>query len=90
VISYTTEEFDQAVKRLPPDIRRKARKAYRTFLKDSGHPSLQFKKIRGSKRTWSARITDDYRAVGSRDGETIVWWWIGPHDEYEKVIAHLR
>jgi hypothetical protein len=31
----------------------------------------------------------DYRAVGIRDGEEIVWYWIGPHSEYEKLIGRL-
>ena len=31
----------------------------------------------------------DYRAVGIRDGEEIVWHWIGPHDEYEKLIGRM-
>jgi len=47
------------------------------------HPSLQFKKI---GPFWSARVTDDYRALAVlRDG-TFYWFWIGSHAAYEELI----
>ena len=29
----------------------------------------------------------DYRAVGIESAGTIAWFWIGPHKEYEKLVA---
>jgi hypothetical protein len=36
---------------------------------------------------WSVRINLQYRALGRRRGELIVWFWIGTHDEYDKLIS---
>jgi len=35
------------------------------------------------------RITRDYRALGVRDGEAIVWFWIGSHADYERLLTQL-
>ncbi|MFY7787347.1 MAG: hypothetical protein ACOVQA_05680 [Thermoflexibacteraceae bacterium] len=53
----------------------------------SYNPSVQFKKIRGS--IYSARITDSYRAVGVLDNGEIVWFFIGTHTEYDKLLSQL-
>jgi hypothetical protein len=50
------------------------------------HPSLQFKKLGGYDRVWSVRISDRYRAVGERRGDTISWAWIGTHNEFDKLF----
>jgi len=36
---------------------------------------------------WSVRISTDYRALGFRDGDVIVWFWIGSHADYDDLIA---
>jgi hypothetical protein len=33
------------------------------------------------------RIGIHYRALGIRDGDEMVWYWIGTHDEYERLIS---
>jgi hypothetical protein len=38
---------------------------------------------------YSARINDDYRVVGVMDGNDIVWFWIGKHEEYERLLKQL-
>lgn len=38
---------------------------------------------------YSVRITDDYRALGLRDGDEMIWFWIGGHAEYEHLLPHL-
>jgi len=36
------------------------------------------------------RISLGYRAVGVKsDGDEIIWFWIGPHAEYDKLIKGL-
>jgi hypothetical protein len=47
--------------------------AYHLFAENPDHPSLRFKKLQGSDRIWSVRITGQYRAVGVRSGDTIEW-----------------
>ncbi len=51
---------------------------------DPGHPSLRFKKLAGSKSVWSVRINDSVRALAERDGEALVWFWIGSHNDFDK------
>lgn len=69
---------------LPDNIRDLAVKQYRLWIQNPRHPSIQFKKV---SDYWSARITDDYRALGIMDGDTVVWFWIGRHDEYERLLG---
>ena len=89
MISYTTDSFWKHYGQLDEQVKRQARIAYRLFEQDPSHPSLGFKKVHQTKPVYSARVTLGYRAVGIRDGNEIVWFWIGPHDEYERVIEDV-
>jgi hypothetical protein len=89
VNSHRTARFHKAFAALPPQVQEQAREAYRFFKQDPQHPSLRFKLVHSTQRVYSVRINDDYRALGARDGQDIVWFWIGPHDEYIKMIARL-
>ena len=35
---------------------------------------------------YSARVSDDYRVLGVLAGDTVIWYWIGNHDEYEHLL----
>jgi len=67
--SRAVASFWASYDRLPGEVREIADKQYRLWLENPSHPSIQFKKV---GRYWSARITDDYRAVGVKDEDTIV------------------
>jgi mRNA-degrading endonuclease RelE of RelBE toxin-antitoxin system len=86
VKSFTTDSFWRAYRSLPDGTRAQARKAYRLFRENPRHPSLQFKKVHPTEPIYSARITRDYRVVGIMEGDAIVWFWAGPHDEYLRII----
>lgn len=85
--SRTTRRFRAAYQELAPEIRQRADKAYELFKNDPGHPSLRFKKVLSSEPIYSVRITRDYRALGLREGDTMIWFWIGSHEDYEKLIS---
>lgn len=89
MISRTTEAFRQAFARLPENIRREAREAYRLFRDNPSHPGLRFKRIHPTRHIYSVRISLDYRALGVREGNEIIWFWIGSHAEYERLISRL-
>ena len=89
MISHLNPRFRKEFARLPDRIRRQARRAYRLFKTDPGHPGLEFKKLPPHPNIWSVRITDEYRAVGQRDGDTVVWFFIGTHAEYDALLARL-
>ncbi|MGV1846739.1 ParE family toxin-like protein [Rhizobium sp. L74/93] len=47
------------------------------------HPSLHFKKV---GNLWSARVGLSWRALAAQDGQTIIWFWIGSHTDYDKLL----
>jgi hypothetical protein len=42
-----------------------------------------FKKV---GKLWSVRAGPHHRALAVEDGVDFIWVWIGPHDEYERLI----
>ncbi len=87
--SHTTQSFRDRLAKLPKNIRAQARAAYRRFQADPNHKGLHFKKVHNSGPVYSARINDDYRFVGILEGSEIVWFWIGKHEEYERLLKQL-
>ena len=85
--SHITASFRQAFKHLSRQVQKQARDAYRHFQTDPTYPGLRFKKVHPTKPFYSARVGKGHRAVGILDGEEIVWFWIGSHKEYERVIG---
>ncbi|NNJ27978.1 type II toxin-antitoxin system RelE family toxin [Alienimonas chondri] len=87
--SVATPEFWAAYRELPRSVRRRARQAYAHFADDPSHPGLRFKRVGKRRPVYSARIGIDYRALGVMDGPVIVWFWIGPHHEYDRLLDSL-
>ena len=46
-----------------------------------------FQGINREENVWSARVTRGYRALTILEGDTVTWFWIGSHDEYERFIS---
>lgn len=80
----TTPSFWESFHALPPDIRKRAESAFALLKKDPRHPSLHFKKVR---RYFSARVGLHHRALGIEAPDGIVWFWIGDHGEYDRLIG---
>jgi len=80
---FATPDFWYCYRQLPDEIRELADKAFALLRADGSHPSLRFKKV---GNFWSARISLRYRALARERPEGLVWFWIGPHDEYERLI----
>ena len=87
--SKTTEQFRRLLANLPQHVQKRARDAYRLFRANPNHPSLQFKPVQGRPTYFSARIGMGHRALGVRNKDRIVWFWIGTHSEYDKLVARL-
>ena len=85
--SRTTSRFRRAFAELPPDIQQRAREAYKRFQANPQHPGLRFKQVHASRPIYSVRVTLGYRAIGVREGDEIVWFWIGSHDEYDRLLS---
>jgi len=95
VTSHVNARFRRHFANLPKRIQEQSSRAYRLFKTDPshlcvcGHRGLEFKKLPPHQDIWSVRITDDYRAVGQRQGEVVVWFFIGTHAEYDALLARL-
>jgi len=87
--SRINERFRKAYRALPKSIRQQARRSYRLFKANPNHPSLHFKRVHTTMPVYSARVNLDYRVLGILKGNTIIWFWIGSHDEYERVIGQM-
>lgn len=88
--SKTTERFWKCYEELPAIVRKQAKEAYKQFQTDPYYPSLHFKQVHSTRPIFSVRITKDYRAVGIIQGEDIIWFWIGSHSDYDKLLKQLR
>jgi hypothetical protein len=85
--SVALPSFWTGYRQLSFPIRENARKAYRLWAKNPFHPSLHFKCIDSEEAIWSVRITRSYRALGVLEGDTVTWFWIGSHDDYERFYS---
>ena len=87
--SRTARQFRELFRALPKQTQRQAREAYQWFLLDHRHPGLRFKQVRAVPPLWSARVGIGYRAVGVVARDTIVWFWIGSHSDYDKLLRQM-
>ncbi|MCK6459684.1 MAG: hypothetical protein L6Q95_07280 [Planctomycetes bacterium] len=81
---HASPRFWALYEALPAEVRELADKNYQLLKRDPRHPSLHFKRF-GS--VWSVRVGARYRALGSDVEGGIVWFWIGTHAEYDKVVG---
>ena len=86
MLSRTTRRFWRLYSQLPVDVQQDAVRAYQLFQQNPSHPGLQFKKLEGEDNIYSARIGLDYRALGAVHRDRIVWFWIGSHAEYDRLV----
>ncbi|MDM3853199.1 MAG: hypothetical protein PT119_25295 [Aphanizomenon gracile PMC627.10] len=85
--SATLPSFWDEYQSLDKQVRQSARKAYRLWKENPFYPSLHFKCINNQENILSVRITRNYRAIGVLDDDTVTWFWIGNHDDYENFFS---
>ena len=78
------EKFWAHYEQLPKAIQQLADDNFALLKRDARHPSLHFKKV---GRMRSARVGIHYRAVAVEDGLDMIWFWIGHHHEYDRLIG---
>ena len=89
MISHTTQNFRKMYADLSKDVHEQSKKAYAKFKKDPYHPSLFFKRVHSTKPIFSVRVTKDYRSVGVLKENEIIWFWIGNHSDYDKLLKQV-
>ena len=87
--SFTQQSFWDAYRLLPNHVRRQARDSYRFFALNPSHPSLDFKRVSQRRPVYSVRVSINYRTLGVLEGGDIVWFWIGPHHEYDRLLRRI-
>jgi len=81
---HATADFWEAYDRLPRQVRKLADENFELLKSSPRHPSLHFKRI---DRFWSARVGKSWRALAIQDGDDFIWFWIGSHADYDRLIG---
>lgn len=86
--SFRTSKFKELFGRLPVEAQRLATKAYGQWKSDPNYPGVNFKPykgVKGDRRVYEAYIGDHYRAFCYFQENEFVWFWIGSHEDANKL-----
>ena len=83
MIHFASPSFWSAYALLPLAVQKVADRHYILLKENPRHPSLHFKKIRKYR---SVRIGIHYRALAVEVKDGLLWFWIGSHADYDKLI----
>ncbi len=85
--SSTTPDFWESYRTLPQNARDLARKTYQLWQDNPSHGSLHWKPL--APGLWSVRVGLRYRALARVRGDTAYWFWIGTHNDFDKIIRRF-
>ena len=80
---FASPSFWELYEKLPSAIQELANKNFELLKQDPKYPSLHLKK---AGKYWSVRVGIKYRALGVEIDEGVLWFWIGTHSEYDKML----
>ena len=80
---FASPSFWECYGDLPSAIQELADRNFGLLRSNPKRPSLHFRKV---SRYWSVRVGRRYRALAVEIEEGLVWFWIGMHAEYDKLI----
>jgi hypothetical protein len=89
VISELTDDFRVRYRGLPSRIKREARKSYQLWKSNPRHPSLDFKRVGKKSAVYSIRVGLGWRALGLMESDTVLWFWIGSHAQYDRLLKRV-
>ena len=87
--SVTTRHFREALASLPVAVQRQAHEAYHRWRADPSHPGLVYKRIASDGPVFSVRVGIHYRALAIVTPDRALWFWIGPHADYDEIVKRL-
>jgi len=87
--SITTLLFWKLYNELPEDVKSRADSAYELWQINPHAHGLYFKRVGKKRPVYSVRAGSGYRSLGVLQGDAVIWFWIGTHDEYEGILKHL-
>lgn len=80
---FASHDFWRVYHNLPKEVQRLADKNFELLKAEPSHPSLHLKKV-GHFR--SARVGLHYRALAVEVAQGLLWFWIGTHEEYDRIL----
>ena len=80
---FINPSFWEYYKKLPSEIQGLADKNFELLKSNPRHPSLHLKKV---EKYWSIRVGKKYRALATETKDGLIWFWIGSHAEYNKLL----
>ena len=89
MISVTTARFRKSLNKLPKDVQARARQTYNVWKQDNNYPDLHFKQVDNKQPIYSIRVGLSYRALGIKERETMIWFWIGSHGDYNNLLSQF-
>jgi mRNA-degrading endonuclease RelE of RelBE toxin-antitoxin system len=81
---FASPRFWECYHSLPHNIQKLADKNFELLKDNPKHPSLHYKKV---GQYWSARVGLTYRALAVTADDDILWFWIGNHSDYDKLLG---
>jgi hypothetical protein len=80
---FANPSFWECYRELPASIQELADRNFELLKSNPRHPSLYLKKV---GRYWSVRVGRKYRALAVKTEEGLIWFWIGMHAEYNRLV----
>ena len=84
MIHHAAPSFWRCYRALPEPVQALADKQFQLLKASPAHPSLHFKHI---DRFHSGRVGAHYRALAVDAEDGVVWFWIGTHAEYDRIVG---
>jgi len=88
--SKTFPSFWKAYESLNKEVKQQAKKSFELWKENPFHPSLHFKCVNKEENVWSLRVGRGYRALCIFEDDVVVWFWIGDHDNYMRLIKNKK
>jgi hypothetical protein len=81
--NFASPSIWERYRNLPPAIQDLADRSFELLKANPSPPSLHLKKV---NKYWSARVGRRYRALAVEIEQGLLWFWIGTHAEYDKMV----
>lgn len=80
---FASPSFWESYRNVPAAIQDLADRSFELLKDNPRHPSVHLKKVR---KYWSARVGKKYRVLAVEIDEGLLWFWIGTHAEYDRLV----
>lgn len=83
---WQTKSFRDSLSILPAQVQQLASQKYQTLLSNPQQVGIKpLPENRGKLEVWSAQVGNRYRALAVKFQSQFIWYWIGSHEEYNKL-----